>query len=108
MSRKEELSTRRHRSSRRAVGMKRAATFTIALAVLGAVVVKELRKPVRDRTWTGTLGGVPYDLRVPTPERLRAKLWDPDNPRIVTPHVWGVGWAVNVGRVVRLTRRHRP
>lgn len=80
----------------------------VAVGALAAVVVKELYKPVGDRTWTGTLGGVPYDLRVPTPERMRAKLWAPENPRIVTPHVWGVGWAVNVGRVVHLVGRRHP
>jgi hypothetical protein len=71
----------------------------------GAAVVQELRKPAEERTWTGTLGGtIPYDLRPPTAERLRAKLWAPDDPRIFMPHVFGVGWSVNVGRLVHLAR----
>lgn len=79
-----------------------------ALGALTAAVAQELRKPASDRTWTGELGGiVPYDLRRPTPARLRAKFWSPDEPRILTPHVWGVGWALNVGRLAELARRTR-
>lgn len=79
-----------------------------ALGAVAAAVAQEMRKPASERTWTGELGGVvPYDLRPPTPERLRAKFWAPDDPRILTPHGWGVGWAVNVGRLVELTRQGR-
>lgn len=76
--------------------------------LLAAALVTELRKPSTDRTWHGTVAGlVPYDFRLPTPERLRTKLWNPDGPLIV-PHVWGVGWAPNLGRLVRpATRRSR-
>lgn len=69
-----DLKNRHRRSSRCAASITRAVSV-MAVGALAAVVMKELHKPVGDRTWTGTLGGVPYDLRVPTPERLHAKLW---------------------------------
>lgn len=81
--------------------------FNKALAAAGAgllaaAIVAELRKPSGERTWYGTVAGlVPYDFRFPTPERVRARLWDPDG-RLITPHVWGVGWSPNVGRLVRM------
>ncbi|HXV33529.1 MAG TPA: DUF5808 domain-containing protein [Gaiellaceae bacterium] len=80
----------------------------LGIALLGAALVTELRKPSAERTWHGRLGGfVPYDLRPPTLDRLRAAWWNPDEPRIFTDRVFGVGWAVNVGRLVRLARGGR-
>lgn len=71
-----------------------------------AAVVKELRLPSEERTWHGTVAGfVPYDLRLPTIARVKERLWAPDNPSIVVPHVFGVGWTVNAGRLVALARK---
>lgn|SRR5689334_20158579 len=78
----------------------------LALGLLVAAVVKELRTPAEERTWNGTLGGlVPYDLRPPTVDRMRARWWSPDDERIFTPQPFGVGWTVNAGRVVALVRQ---
>ncbi len=76
-----------------------------SVALLGAVIVNEMRKPPEDREWHGTLAGViPYDLRPPTAERLRDGLWNANNDALLVPQVFGVGWTVNVGRVVRSLR----
>jgi len=76
---------------------------TLALAV--AAVVKEVRTPPADRTWNGVVAGfVPYDFRVPTVSRVRARLWDPDSASVVNPRVFGVGWTLNAGRLVALAR----
>lgn len=73
------------------------------LALLAAALVTELRKPAAERTWHGRIGGVvPYDLRPPTLERIQAAWWSPDDPRILTDRAFGVGWAVNLGRLARL------
>ncbi len=48
---------------------------------------------------TGTIMGIPYDLRPPTIERIRERVWNPDNPRIVVPRVFGAGWTINLGRL---------
>ena len=72
--------------------------LVITALVFGAVVVTELRKSPEDRTWHGKLAGVvPYDLRPPTLERVRSRLWNPDDPHVLVPHVFGVGWTVMSG-----------
>lgn len=43
----------------------------------------------------GRILGVPYDLRFPTPARIRERMWNPDDPRVITPRVFGAGWTVN-------------
>ena len=77
---------------------------TVGLAV--AAVVKELRTPAEQRQWHGSLGFVPYDLRIPTVARVKERMWNPDDDRVISPRVFGVGWTVNLGRVVELVR-HR-
>jgi hypothetical protein len=81
--------------------------FRLAAAgLVAAALVKELRTPAEERTWHGDLAGVvPYDFRPPTVERLRERVWAPDDPRVIMPRVFGVGWTLNVGRVVHLVRR---
>jgi Family of unknown function (DUF5808) len=77
----------------------------ITFALVVAAVVKELRTPAPDRTWHGSVAGfVPYDFRVPTVARLRAAMWDPQGAHLLSPRAFGVGWTVNVGRVVALVR----
>jgi len=60
----------------------------------------------------GKILGVPYDLRVPTLARIKERMWNPEDPRIITPRVFGAGWTVNlatlrkkskVGFVIALT-----
>jgi Family of unknown function (DUF5808) len=72
-------------------------------ALLGAAVVKELRMPPKKRKWTGRLGPFPYDLRPPTLDRVRERCWNPKGP-LLSPHVFGVGWTINFGRLVSLVK----
>ena len=73
-----------------------------------AALVKELRLPKADRTWHGTVGRyVPYDFRVPTAGRVRERVWAPDDPQVVMPTIFGVGWTLNLGRIVTLLRDRR-
>ena len=48
---------------------------------------------------------VPYDLRRPTFQRLLAAVWSTHDSRLFMPHGFGMGWTVNVGRLVQLARR---
>lgn len=50
---------------------------------------------------TGTFLGIPYDLRPPTLNRLRERLWNPDDRRILTPHSFGWGYSINFYEVLR-------
>jgi hypothetical protein len=76
-----------------------------AIALAAVAIVEQLRRPADERTWEGTVAGVvPYDFRPPTIERARSRWWSPEEPRLFVPQVFGVGWTVNVGRLVRLVR----
>ena len=77
----------------------RRVTKLVGLGLLAAAISQEMAKPEEDRTWTGLVFGlVPYDLRPPTWERIRQAYWNPDEPRLFTPRVFGVGWGVNLYR----------
>ena len=68
-----------------------------------AVLITELRKPPEEREWHGTVGGVlPYDLRKPTVAKLRDRFWDVENPHLLVPQAFGIGWTINFGRAYRL------
>jgi hypothetical protein len=76
----------------------------VSAGLLGAAVVKELRMPARKRRWHGRIGPFPYDLRPPTAKRVRERLWNPKGP-LIAPHVVGVGWTVNFGRLTAVARK---
>lgn len=89
---------------RRGGGLRRLITL-VAIALTAAAVVKELRTPEGERTWHGKVASVvPYEFRFPTLERARERLWDPRAEHVVGPRVFGVGWSVNVGKVVAMVR----
>ena len=51
---------------------------------------------------TGTFLGVPYDWRRHGfKARLRARWWNPNEPRLFTPRAFGWGYAVNFARLFR-------
>ncbi len=84
--------------------LQRAAAL-LAMALGIAAVVKELRTPADERTGHGTVAGfVPYDFRPPTTERVLDAVWAPDDPRILKPHAFGVGWTLNFGRILAVLR----
>ena len=67
------------------------------LLLLVASIVRELRLPKQERTWHGVVfGKVPYDLRPPTFDRLKAVIWNPQNAHVVVPTAFGVGWTLNL------------
>ena len=70
------------------------------LGLAGLALAQELRKPATARTWHGqVLGIIPYDFRLPTLERIRARVWNPHEPRLLTEQIFGVGWSINVYRL---------
>jgi hypothetical protein len=91
----------------RAHGRVRTVAAIVAAALLAAAVATELSRPAGRRTWHGHVLGVPYDFRPPTAERVRDRWWNLRSDRLFTPQVFGVGWSVNLARLVPLARR-RP
>ncbi|HEY2694085.1 MAG TPA: DUF5808 domain-containing protein [Pseudonocardiaceae bacterium] len=84
-----------------------AGNKKVALAVVAgltaAAVITELRKPPEEREWHGKIGNfVPYDLRPPTFAKVRDRVWDVDNPNLIVPHAFGIGWTINLGRLYKL------
>ena len=76
----------------------------LAAILLIAAIVKELRLPPEERTWHGTLGDfVPYDLRMPTMERIKTTFWDPEGA-VIVGRPFGVGWTINFGGAVARLR----
>jgi hypothetical protein len=97
---------RRSRRGRR--GRIRGAVRLVSAGLMVAAVVRELRRPKNERTWTGTLAGtIPYDLRRPSPMRLKRSMWSPDDSRIFVPRAFGVGWTVNLASVVSRVKQAR-
>ncbi|TMC26739.1 MAG: hypothetical protein E6J32_11410 [Chloroflexi bacterium] len=82
----------------------RAAALFLTLAA----VAQELSKPETERRWHGRVAGVPYDFRFPTPKRFRDAYWNPDDQRIFTDRVVGIGWAINFAQLLpRLQEGYR-
>ncbi len=75
-----------------------------AMALAVAAIMQQLSLTPEERTWHGTILGIPYDFRLPTPERIRAKVWNKDTSRIFMPHIFGVGWSINFYPLVQMIR----
>lgn len=73
------------------------ALLGVVLAILTVLaIVEQLRLPPEERTWQGKVAGIPYDFRLPTPERIREGFWNKDTSSIFTSHVFGLGWSINL------------
>ncbi|MBU4240888.1 MAG: DUF5808 domain-containing protein [Actinomycetia bacterium] len=44
-------------------------------------------------------GIIPYDFRTHTWARVKERMWNPEEERIVVPRVFGVGWTLNLYRL---------
>ena len=72
------------------------------LLIVAVAVANELRKPAAARQWHDRLGGVvPYDFRPPTWARVKQAVWNPASDKILVPQVFGIGWSINVGGLLR-------
>jgi len=57
---------------------------------------------------SGRILGMPYDVRIPTAERLRLRWWNPTDPRVLMPRAWGIGWDLNFGALAVKLNLIRP
>ncbi len=74
--------------------------FTVVIGALA--VIDQLKLPPELRTWNGDVLGVPYDLRPPTPARIRSRWWNSHDHRLFVPRAFGVGWDINFHRLMEL------
>lgn len=68
----------------------------IMSGLAAAAVSQELAKPPEERTWKGTVAGVPYNFRVPEWAEIAGEYWNPESDEILTPHAIGMGWGINL------------
>ncbi|HZU66366.1 MAG TPA: DUF5808 domain-containing protein [Ktedonobacteraceae bacterium] len=69
--------------------------IAVLLALFGLAINQQLNRSPEERTWHGSVLGIPYDLRVPTIDKLQATFWNKDNPQLLVPTAFGMGWTIN-------------
>lgn len=52
--------------------------------------------------------GIPVETRGPFSAEVRARVWDPTDPRLLVPRLFGVGWSLNLGAVAVRAGLLRP
>ena len=85
------------------MGKKLKTTLRIITVVLVVTAIyQEMRKPPEERKWHGKIFGfIPYDFRFPTLSRIRERLWNPDDPRVITERAFGIGWSINFYTILK-------
>ena len=81
---------------------------TLISLLVGAAIRGQLSRPPQERTWHGTIAGIPYDFRIPSVEKLRATYWNPYDSRLIVPQAFGVGWTFNFYRLLHLEMQQNP
>lgn len=66
-----------------------------------AAIGQELAKAPEDRTWKGTIAGVPYNFRLEEWPEITNEYWNPDSDKVLVPHTIGLGWGVNFAALKR-------
>jgi uncharacterized membrane protein len=66
----------------------------VVLAIVGLAVASRVKGE------RGTILGIPFDWRRPTTARAKHRLWNPDEPRLFVPRVFGLGWDINFARLL--------
>ncbi len=61
-----------------------------------AVFVATAVHAYREGETHGDYYGIPFDFRMPTVDRIRERVWNPDDYRVITPTAFGVGWCINL------------
>lgn len=56
----------------------------------------------------GKVLGMPYDVRVPNSDRIASRWWNPMDPRLFVPRVFGLGWGINFGALAVKVHLVRP
>jgi hypothetical protein len=56
----------------------------------------------------GRVLGIPYDLRMPTAQRIADRWWNPLDQRVFVPRVFGAGWDINFAALAIRSGLVRP
>jgi hypothetical protein len=71
-------------------------------AVTALFTLATVAYALKARRSHGTFLKVPFEFRVPTLQRIKERLWNPEESRVFTPRVFGIGWTLNFHRVLSL------
>ena len=78
--------------------MRLLSRFKMVMSVFAAATVIYA---IRTKQSHGRFLRVPFEFRVPTPTRVRQRVWNPDDDSVLTPQAFGVGWTLNLYQVAR-------
>lgn len=53
---------------------------------------------------TGKIWKIPYDFRFPTIARFKNRMWNKEDPHIITPRAFGIGWDINLAALRKKNR----
>lgn len=73
----------------------------VVAGLTAAAIGQELAKAPEDRTWKGTIAGVPYNFRLEEWPEITNEYWNPDSDSVLVPHTIGLGWGVNFAALKR-------
>src|SRR5512146_1931017 len=86
--------------------MGKLSTFAagVAAGLTAAAIGQELAKEPSERTWKGTVAGVPYNFRLGEWSDVAREYWNPESDRLFSPHAIGLGWGINFAVLLRRLR----
>lgn len=70
--------------------------LVLVVLVAPPLILRQLGRPL-----AGRFLGIPYNFEPPTPARLKRALWDRSDDRVLTPHVYGWGYSLNLRAAAR-------
>ena len=73
----------------------------VVAGLTAAAIGQELAKAPEDRSWKGTIAGVPYNFRLEEWPEITNEYWNPDSDTVLVPHTIGLGWGVNFAALKR-------
>ncbi len=73
----------------------------VVVGLTAAAIGQELARAPEERTWKGTIAGVPYNFRLEEWPEITNEYWNPDSDSILVPHTIGLGWGVNFAALKR-------
>lgn len=83
------------------MGKLRWFLYGIMAGLTAGAIDQELKKDPDERTWTGTIAGVPYNFNVQQWREIANEYWNPASDQLFSPHAIGLGWGINFAAVVR-------
>jgi hypothetical protein len=85
------------------VRMSKLSWFALGVVagLTAAAVGQEMQKPPEQRSWKGTIAGVPYNFRLEEWGDIAGEYWNPNSDAILSPHAIGIGWGINFAAVAQ-------